>query len=102
MQPRKPTKQEEKELFEYFVMTGIEGIESIEQFYEWIDNSPLAVFDNYRTDYPEYAGKVLVMLPTYDLYPEIVDIYVWQEGKITKVTNKEEMEQSADSMEKNI
>ena len=51
----------------------------------------MAVFDDYKTDYPGYHGKVLVVLPIYDLYPEIVEIYVWHDGKITRVRNEEEM-----------
>ncbi len=52
----------------------------------------MAVFDNYQTEYPGYEGKVLIILPTHDLYPEIVEIYVWDEGKITRIRNEEEIE----------
>ena len=96
MNPRKPTEEEKKELFEYLVSEGFgmgtvteEATESV--FNAWMNTAALAVFDNYQTDYPGYKGKVLVILPTYTLYPEIVELYVWHEGKITRVRNEEEM-----------
>ena len=97
MNPRKPTEEEKKELLEYLIseegygmgMVIREEVESV--LSTWINSDPLAVFDNYQTDYPGYTGKVLVILPTYDLYPEIVEIYVWDDGKITRVRNEEEM-----------
>jgi hypothetical protein len=96
MNPRKPTEEEKKELLEYLVSEGFGmGTVTEEQtegvFNTWMDTAPLAMFDNYQTDYPGYIGKVLVILPTNDLYPEIVEIYVWHEGKITRVRNEEEM-----------
>jgi len=47
-------------------------------------------------------NSVHIILPTYDLYPEIVEIYVWHEGKITRVRNEEEMGRIVDkNLDKN-
>ena len=101
MNPRKPTEDEKKELLGYLVSEGYgmgmvteEEVESV--FSAWINTAPLAVFDTYQTDYPGYTGKVLVILPTYDLYPEIIELYVWHDGKITRVRNEEEMSRIVD------
>ena|SRR5258708_25349697 len=96
MNPRKLTKEEKKELLEYLVSEGYgmgTGTEDpvLGDLTTWIDAAPLAVFDNYQTDYPGYEGKVLVILPTYDLHPEVVEIYVWDEGKITRIRNEEDI-----------
>jgi len=88
MNPRQPTHEEKEQLLKYFKANGQSyENETIDQFDTWY----IAVFDDYQTEYPGYDGKVLVILPTYDLYPEIVEIYVWDEGKITRVRNEEEM-----------
>ena len=88
MNPRKPTEDEKHQLLKYFQANRQSDLnETIDQFDTWY----IAVFDDYQTEYPGYDDKVLVILPTYDLYPEIVEIYVWHEGKITRVRNEEEM-----------
>jgi len=97
MNPRKLTKEEKKEFLEYLVSEGYGmGTVTEEKIHgdlnAWLDTAPLAVFDKYQTEYPGYEGKVLVILPTYDLYPEIVEIYVWHDGKITRVKDEEEMD----------
>ena len=99
MNPRKPTREEKEQLLKYFQATGQSyENETIDQFDKWF----IAVFDNYQTEYPGYDGKVLVILPTYDLYPEIVELYVWHEGKITRVRNEEEMGRIVDkNLDKN-
>ena len=87
MNPRQPTQEEKEQLLKYFQANGQSyKNETIDQFDTWY----IAVFDDYQTEYPGYDGKVLVVLPTYDLYPEIVEIYVWDEGKITRIRNEEE------------
>ena len=95
MNTRKPTREEKEQLLKYFQANGqSDWNETIDQFDTWY----IAVFDDYLTEYPGYEGKgkVLVILPTYDLYPEIVEIYVWHEGKITRIRNEEEMSNIVD------
>ena len=89
MQPRKPNKQERKELFEYYVSTTQYAANEFEDFNESMDTLPFVVFDEYRTEYPGYAGKVLILVPTYDLYPQIVEVYIWHKGKIVRIENEE-------------
>ena len=88
MNPRKPTQEEINELVEYLADKTNEYVE----FEERLNTQYIVVFDKYQTDYPGYKGRVLLMLPTYDLFPEIIDLYVWHEGKITRVRNEEEMD----------
>ncbi len=88
MNPRKPTQGEKEQFIQYLHANGYDS--------EYIDKWYMAVFDTYQTDYPGYSGKVLLVLPTYDLYPSIVEIYVWDEGKITRVRNEEGMKRIVD------
>ena len=93
MNPRKPTEEEKQQLLKYLQSTTQADLnETIDMF----DTLHIAVFDDYKTEYPGYDGKVLVLLPTYDLYPEIVELYVWHEGKITRVRNEEEFRKIVD------
>ncbi len=62
--------------------------ETIETFATWY----IAVFDNYHVKYPDhkgnrlgYKGKVLIILPPDYLFPEVVEIYIWDEGKIGRI-----------------
>ena len=101
MEPRKPTDEEKKELLEYLVSGGygmgmVTEEEVKEGFKNWVNTAPFAVFDSYQTDYPGYKGKVLVILPTYSLYPEIVEVYIWVDGKITRIRNEKEMNEIVD------
>ncbi len=96
MNPRKPTEEEKKELIGYLISEGYgmgtvsdEAVES--GFRTWINAAAIAVFDDYQTDYPGYHGKVFVILPTYTLHPNIVELYVWENGKMTRIRNEEEM-----------
>jgi hypothetical protein len=93
MNPRKPTEEEKQQLITYFQENGlIYEPETIETFDTWY----IAVFDDYQFDYPGYHDKVLVILPTHYIYPEIVEIYVWHEGKITRVMNEEDINRIID------
>jgi len=93
MNPRKPTHEEKEQLIKYFQANGQSyENETRDTFDTWY----IAVFDDYQTNYPGYEGKVLVVLPTHYLYPEIVEIYVWDEGKITRIRNEEEIEKLID------
>jgi hypothetical protein len=76
MRPRRPNKQERKELFEYYVSTMQYMADEFKDFNKDMNKRPYIVFDEYQTEYPGYAGKVLILVPTYDLYPDIVEIYM--------------------------
>jgi len=68
--PRRPTKQE---LAELEVHLG-NDIEHIDTYY-------FAVFDDYVSDCPAYAGKLMVAVWG---MPEFYEVYIWVDGRIQK------------------
>jgi hypothetical protein len=98
MNPRKPTKEEKEALLDYLISSeaydlGMVAEEVKSVFNNWMENAPVVVFDNYATESPGYKGKVLVLLPINDIYPEIVEIYVWHNGNITRIKDRDDIRQ---------
>jgi hypothetical protein len=81
---RKPTAEEKQELTEY-IMTEICGYNyDADEFTEMrniIEDTHIVVFDNYITDSPGYAGKVIVVLWHAD--PSQVESYIYRDDKLT-------------------
>ena len=80
MKPRKPTNVEKGELLQYLINTIQKNMPE-EEWREWaatIDRASIAVFDDYITDSPGYAGKVMVVVwsgsPTFTDFAEHIDI----------------------------
>ncbi len=75
MNLRKPTEQEKKELVDYLVKEGyIEAPEPDEDLFDGTIYA--AVFDNYITDGPGYAGRVMVVV--WSGAPEFTETYIWR------------------------
>lgn len=79
MQPRKPTEGEKKELLEHLIFEKYLNEPSPETRQEEFDtinnNAYIAVFDDYITDGPGYAGKVMVVV--WSGAPEFTETYYW-------------------------
>ena len=79
MNPRKPIKGEKKELVTYILYDEFgkssvsrEDKENVEGL---VEQAAIAVFDDYITDSPGYAGKVMVVVWSGD--PAYTDTYIW-------------------------
>ena len=48
-----------------------------------IENAAIAVFENYMSDGPGYAGKVMVVV--WSGGPEFTDTYTWSTGQNSKL-----------------
>src|SRR5450755_1052328 len=87
MKPRLPTFQEQEELLDYVMEKGNNpqdqraNIESL--FFD--GDSAVVVFDNYRTYYGEYLGRLLVVIG--DISPVYTANYIWVQGKIEEATH---------------
>lgn len=79
MKLRKPTEEEKKELLEHVIASKYIKEPSAEERQDEadvIDNSAyIAVFDDYITDGPGYAGKVMVVV--WSGAPEFTETYYW-------------------------
>jgi hypothetical protein len=85
--PRLPNEQEISELIRYQMENG--GLD-VEEANELVNNSAyMSVFDDYITDGPCYAGKV--MAAVWSGSPEFYEVFVWIDGKMKKVEQDEGM-----------
>ena|SRR5947207_794403 len=77
MNPRKPIEQEKQELVEFLLSHDYKNDENErENIVGYFENAAIAVFDNYVTGGPGYAGKLMVVV--YDGAPEQTETYIWQ------------------------
>lgn len=77
MKPRTPTKEERRELIELYI-TGF-GMER-DYLAQIVDNSAVAVFDNYSSAMPGYRGKVMSVV--WKDGPMIFDVLTWRDGNL--------------------
>jgi hypothetical protein len=78
MNPRKPTKEEKQELLEFVVAHKYVTKPTNEERQDdadMIENASIAMFDDYITDSPGYAGKVMVVVWSGD--PSFTETYTW-------------------------
>jgi len=74
--PRVPTEEEKKELVAYNVQRKYTNpsLEEYEQEKGLTEDAYIAVFDNYVSDSPGYAGKVMLVVWG---YPKLTEVYTW-------------------------
>ena len=85
MNPRKPTEVEKKEIVAYVLAHDFENDENERENVEgYVENAAIAVFDDYITGGPGYAGKVMVVV--YDGATTQTETYSWNslDRKITR------------------
>lgn len=77
MKLRKPTKAEKLELITYWLQNYIDDPteEDREELEEATKEAAIAVFDDYCTDSPIYAGKVMVVV--WPAGPSFTEVYIW-------------------------
>jgi hypothetical protein len=85
MEPRKPTDAEKKELLDFLIGEGY--IEKPDEDEDLFDGSIYAaVFDDYITGGPGYAGKVMVVV--WDGSPSFTETYYWPRPFLTEDDHK--------------
>jgi hypothetical protein len=88
---RNPTRKEVSELIEYearlYNKDGKLLADDFEEVSGFIQNSGIAVFENYVSDSPGYTGKV--MLVVWPAAPQNHSAYVWTNGKIKRTEQPE-------------
>jgi hypothetical protein len=85
MMPRKPTEEEYQQLFS--LLWEQQGMpsdpEEKQDLMASIKGAAIAVFDDYITDGPGYAGKVMVMVVVWTGSPTFYEAYTWnRDGQI--------------------
>jgi hypothetical protein len=82
MKPRRPTTAEKAELIAYLVRTLYVAATDEDRAYEAreVENGAIAVFDDYATDGPGYAGKVLMVV--WGGSPSFAQVFTWGAGGI--------------------
>lgn len=82
MKPREPNTRELFELMilevEKFAVDGKYTVDDEETVEGWIQGAAIAVFDNYITDGPGYAGKLMVVV--WPGSPDEVSAYTWRKA----------------------
>ena len=86
-QCRKPTSDELNELKMYLIERG----NPEEAAEDLVKNYWFAVFDDYISDGPGYAGKILFAV--WGL-PEFYEVYIWEDGKIRALPQDEQFHRS--------
>lgn len=80
MEPRKPTEAEKKELLEFVIANKYLKAPTAEERQDEADtiedNAYIAVFDDYVTCSPGYAGKVMVIV--WDGSPSFTQTFTWE------------------------
>src|SRR5690348_17130603 len=77
MNPRKPTTEEKNELVAFLLTQDYANDENErENVAGYVYNAAIAVFDNYVTGSPGYAGKLMVVV--YDGGAYQTETYTWQ------------------------
>ena len=72
---RSPTADEIQELKDLLCPTGVDELT--------IDCAYIAVFENYVTDSPGFAGKLMSVV--WGGSPSTYDVYIWDDGKLQYV-----------------
>jgi hypothetical protein len=77
MNPRKPTEAEKQELIAFLLAQDFADDENERENVEgYVANAAIAVFDDYVTGGPGYAGKLMVVV--YDGGPYQTETYIWE------------------------
>src|SRR3972149_9970800 len=82
MIPREANETEKSELAFYVAeqMGGFEYNDNMEQAKGHIEGAAIAVFDNYITDSPGYAGKLMTVV--WPGSPDMYEVFIWSLGKM--------------------
>ena len=77
---RKPTREEKQELRSFLIEVGHDEAEAV----AWVENNSIAVFPHYRTDTPQYVGKVMLVVWSgcYSYY----QLFIWVGGKMKYIS----------------
>ena len=82
--PRLPTETEKRELAEWLLSYENENPtpENIAEKIPLVEAAHIAVFDNYMTDGPGYAGKLMSVV--WSGGPDIHEVYTWENNRLRK------------------
>lgn len=85
MLPREANETEKSALTMYVAeqMGGFESNDNVEQARGHVDGAAIAVFDNYITDSPGYAGKILVVV--WPAAPSFYEVFTFRDEELIHV-----------------
>jgi hypothetical protein len=84
-QPRKPNEIELKQLTQFTSLQykfSSSSIENEKEAANQVSRAFIAVFDDYCTGSPGWAGKLMVVV--WDGSPGQYEVYTWQDGKLER------------------
>jgi hypothetical protein len=79
--PRKPNRQEITQLAGYIHYKFGHG-ENLKEAELVVKDTCIAVFDDYISGGPGYAGKLMMVVW---LWPAAYEVYIWEDGELTHV-----------------
>jgi hypothetical protein len=74
--PRAPTEHELKGLTAWDMQQGLDK----ETAEELVQSAYVAVFDQYQSDGPVYAGKIMMVV--WSGMPSVFNVFAWHDGKM--------------------
>lgn len=86
--PREPTPKEKRELIAYNTVRAYENPtrEDRDEQAMFVEAAAIAVFDDYITGGPGYAGKLMMVV--WDGSPSFYEVYTWRDGSIEHVAKE--------------
>src|SRR3972149_8391716 len=80
MIPRTTTKDEKEDLVKYVAnqMSSVANADDLETATGHVEGAAIAVFDNYITDSPGYAGKLMMVV--WPGSPDFYEVFIWDRG----------------------
>jgi hypothetical protein len=87
--PRLPTQKEKEQLMECVTQNFYQRPSSadFQQQTDFVEQASIAVFDDYVTDCPGYAGKIMMVV--WSGAPETNDVFIWDPTGELVMTNRD-------------
>lgn len=81
---RNPNQQEKTELASYvFDQIWMDAEDPSKEARDEVENAAIAVFDNYVSDSPGYADKIMIVV--WRGGPQMYEVFIWRIGEIIPV-----------------
>lgn len=88
MNPRIPTEAEKEQLVQFLLLREYQNPSGEDEKQErgFVEEAAIAVFDDYITDGPGYAGKVMIVV--WSGSPGLTQTFIWHREEIELCTNE--------------